>query len=198
MFSARLKTTGVTETTYSVKQKAYRVYDHGGMRGERKKWIHSFENAHILVFVAELAGFNEPLLEDKDVDCMEESLMLFQSLSQSRWFLKTSIILLFTKVDKLGPKLKTSPLENTFSDYSGGSDIETATAYITEKFVALIPERHRPLCVSYASIVEDERSMARVVFNGIDYLSNDSDTIHKGHENASYFIMGEDGIPRYQ
>lgn len=40
-------------------------------------------------------------------------------------------------------------------------------------------------------------SLARVVSNGIEYLTKESDAIHRVHENASYFVMGEDGIPRY-
>lgn len=155
MFWARLRTTGITETLFEVKGRTYRVFDVGGARFERKKWILAFEDVNVLVFMADLNGFNESLLEDKDADCMQEALMLFESLSNSQWFRNSSIILLFTKLDRLGPKLKTSPLENTFPDYSGGSDIEAAKTYITEKFMALVRD-HRPLCVGYTSFIGDE------------------------------------------
>lgn len=167
------------------------------MRGERKKWIHVFEDIRVVVCAFDIAEFNESPLENTDINHMQESLSLFEGLSNSNWFKKSAIILLFTKLDKLGSKLKLSPLENLYPDYSGGSDIEAAKTYITEKFVALAPKHHRPLCVSTSSIVGDEKSLARVVGNGIDYLTRDSDKIHKGHENASYFVMGEDGIARY-
>lgn len=195
---ARSQTTSITETKFKFPHETYYVYDHGGVRSGRKWWVHTFENVNLVVFSVDIAGFNEVVFENRYTDCMKESLLLFQSISRCLWFKKTCIILLFTKIDKLShSKLKTSPLENTFPDYTGGCDIEAAKAYIIEKFVALVPKHHQPLCVGITSIVESDRSMAQVVSKGMDYLMNDPKTIHTGHENASYFIMGEDGIPSY-
>lgn len=40
---SRVKTTGITETTFLIGELRYRMFDVGGQRSERKKWIHCFE-----------------------------------------------------------------------------------------------------------------------------------------------------------
>jgi len=47
---SRVKTTGITETTFKVGELTYKLFDVGGQRSERKKWIHCFENVTALVF----------------------------------------------------------------------------------------------------------------------------------------------------
>ena len=41
------------------------MFDVGGQRSERKKWVHCFEGVHCLLFVASLSGYDECLVEDK-------------------------------------------------------------------------------------------------------------------------------------
>ncbi len=41
---SRVKTTGISETTFKIGELTYRLFDVGGQRSERKKWIHCFEN----------------------------------------------------------------------------------------------------------------------------------------------------------
>lgn len=66
---------------------------------------------------------------------MQESLVLFESVVNSRWFLSTSIILFLNKIDIFQQKLPRSPLEQIYPEYQGGSDISKATKYILWKFV---------------------------------------------------------------
>lgn len=41
------------------------MFDVGGQRSERKKWVHCFEGVHCLMFVAALSGYDQCLVEDK-------------------------------------------------------------------------------------------------------------------------------------
>lgn len=50
---------------------------------------------------------------------MAESLVLFESVINSRWFLRTSIILFMNKIDLFAAKLSKVPLEKFFTDYTG-------------------------------------------------------------------------------
>ncbi|EDR03876.1 G protein alpha-subunit [Laccaria bicolor S238N-H82] len=52
--------------------------------------------------------YDQMLYEDESVDCMQEELSLFDLVCNSRWFIKTSIILFFNKIDLLTKK--TPPL----------------------------------------------------------------------------------------
>lgn len=50
---------------------------------------------------------------------MMESLVLFESVVNSRWFLRTSIILFLNKIDLFRAKLPKVPLDRYFPDYGG-------------------------------------------------------------------------------
>lgn len=63
-----------------------------------------------------------------------ESLVLFDSVVNSRWFSRTSIILFLNKVDLFKAKLGRSPLGNYFPDYSGGNDVNRAAKYLLWRF----------------------------------------------------------------
>jgi guanine nucleotide-binding protein G(i) subunit alpha len=65
---------------------------------------------------------------------MQESLVLFDSVVNSRWFMRTSIILFLNKVDLFRAKLARSPLGNYFPDYSGGNDVNRAAKYLLWRF----------------------------------------------------------------
>src|SRR5438046_7586066 len=63
-----------------------------------------------------------------------ESLVLFDSVVNSRWFMRTSIILFLNKVDLFRQKIPRSPLSNYFPDYSGGNDVNRAAKYLLWRF----------------------------------------------------------------
>jgi guanine nucleotide-binding protein subunit alpha, other len=42
------------------------MFDVGGQRSERKKWIHCFENVNSLLFLVAISGYDQCLVEDKD------------------------------------------------------------------------------------------------------------------------------------
>jgi guanine nucleotide-binding protein G(i) subunit alpha len=118
---SRVKTTGIVETTFHIGDLVYRLYDVGGQRSERKKWIHCFENVTAIVFLASLSEYDQVLVEDETVNRMQEALTLFDSICNSRWFVKTSIILFLNKKDLLAEKLPKSPLGKYFPDFTGNS-----------------------------------------------------------------------------
>ncbi|KJA23442.1 hypothetical protein HYPSUDRAFT_201456 [Hypholoma sublateritium FD-334 SS-4] len=134
---SRVKTTGITETTFRVGELTYKLFDVGGQRSERKKWIHCFENVTALVFLVSLSEYDQMLYEDESVNRMQEALTLFDSICNSRWFVKTSIILFLNKIDLFAEKLPRSPLEDYFPDYQGGANYDAACDYLLHRFVSL-------------------------------------------------------------
>lgn len=134
---SRVKTTGITETTFKVSDLTYKLFDVGGQRSERKKWIHCFENVTALVFLVSLSEYDQMLYEDESVNRMQEALTLFDSICNSRWFVKTSIILFLNKIDLFAEKLPRSPLGDYFTDYNGGDNYDLACDYLLHRFVSL-------------------------------------------------------------
>lgn len=131
---ARTKTTGIYETRFQMGQLSIHMFDVGGQRSERKKWIHCFENVTSIIFCVALSEYDQVLLEESNQNRMTESLMLFDSVVNSRWFMRTSIILFLNKVDIFKQKLSRSPLGNYFPDYSGGNDVNKAAKYLLWRF----------------------------------------------------------------
>ncbi|KAF9245430.1 guanine nucleotide binding protein, alpha subunit [Melanogaster broomeanus] len=132
---ARLKTMGVTETRFTMDQLQVHMFDVGGQRLERKKWIHCFESVTTIIFCAALSEYDQVLLEEKSQNRMNESLILFESVINSVWFRRTSIILFLNKIDVFKIKLPKVPLEKYFDDYTGGADINKAARYILRRFM---------------------------------------------------------------
>ncbi|KAI4151025.1 MAG: hypothetical protein LQ340_003737 [Diploschistes diacapsis] len=134
---SRVKTTGITETTFIIGELTYRMFDVGGQRSERKKWIHCFENVTTILFLVAISEYDQLLFEDETVNRMQEALTLFDSICNSRWFVRTSIILFLNKIDRFKEKLPVSPMKNYFPDYEGGPDYAAACDYILNRFVSL-------------------------------------------------------------
>lgn len=54
------------------------MFDVGGQRSERKKWIHCFENVTSIIFCVALSEYDQVLLEEANQVCGE--LLLFSRL----------------------------------------------------------------------------------------------------------------------
>ena len=68
---------------------------------------------------------------------MQESLTLFDSICNSRWFILTSIILFLNKVDLFKEKLEKSLISTYFPEYQGPQEFEPASQFMLHKFVSL-------------------------------------------------------------
>ncbi|KAK7436673.1 hypothetical protein CaCOL14_005770 [Colletotrichum acutatum] len=139
LLRSRLRTTGITETVFDLGQLTYRMFDVGGQRSERKKWIHCFENVNCLLFLVAISGYDQCLVEDKDGNQMNEALMLWESIANSHWFTKSALILFLNKMDLFKEKLPNNPItSHGFTDYHGpAEDWKSASKYFLDKFRAL-------------------------------------------------------------
>jgi guanine nucleotide-binding protein G(i) subunit alpha len=132
---ARTKTSGIYETRFTNGGLSIHMFDISGLRPEKmKKWLHAFENVTSIFFVVNLANYDQFLLEESSQNRMLETLVLFDSVVNSRWFAKTSVILFLNNVREFMLKLPRSPLSNYFPDYSGGDDVNGAAKYILWRF----------------------------------------------------------------
>jgi len=110
---SRVRTTGIVQSEFIIKGIEFAMFDVGGQRNERRKWIHCFDNVDAVVFVASLSEFDQVLFEDETQNRLDEALDLFQQIVNSKWFKETSMILFLNKKDLFEQKLK----DKTFADY---------------------------------------------------------------------------------
>ncbi|CCE64800.1 hypothetical protein TPHA_0I02990 [Tetrapisispora phaffii CBS 4417] len=135
---SRSKTSGIHDAYINIGNNSkIHVFDVGGQRSERKKWIHCFNNVTVVIFCVSLSEYDQFLIEDKSQSRFHESLVLFENIVNSRWFSRTSVVLFLNKIDLFVEKLKKVPLEKYFPDYTGGQDINKAAKYILWRFFQL-------------------------------------------------------------
>ncbi|XP_010873352.1 guanine nucleotide-binding protein G(i) subunit alpha [Esox lucius] len=130
----RVKTTGIVETHFTFKELYFKMFDVGGQRSERKKWIHCFEGVTSIIFCVALSDYDLVLAEDEEMNRMHESMKLFDSICNNKWFTDTSIILFLNKKDLFEEKISRSPLTICYPEYPGASTYEEAAAYIQCQF----------------------------------------------------------------
>ncbi|KAJ3427468.1 g protein alpha i subunit [Anaeramoeba flamelloides] len=137
ILKSRSRTTGILDIPFSYDSLNFRIWDVGGQRNERRKWIHCFERVSVLLFVVSLSEYDQNLFEDGEVRRMQESLLLFDEICNSRWFSETNMVLFLNKDDLFRKKIKKKDLTCCFKDYEGGCDYDKALQYIKETFLNL-------------------------------------------------------------
>lgn len=70
-FRTRVKTTGIVEVHFTFKNLNFKLFDVGGQRSERKKWIHCFEDVTAIIFCVAMSEYDQVLHEDETTvrDC---------------------------------------------------------------------------------------------------------------------------------
>jgi guanine nucleotide-binding protein G(o) subunit alpha len=134
LLRTRVKTTGVVEVLFKMKGMDFRVFDVGGQRSERRKWIHYFEDVTAIIFFVAISEYDLHLYEDASTNRMHDSLQLFDSIVNNKFFAKTSFILFFNKKDLFEEKIKHSPLTICFPEYEGPNEFDHAAEYIQHAF----------------------------------------------------------------
>ncbi|KAI8332816.1 G-protein alpha subunit-domain-containing protein [Chlamydoabsidia padenii] len=160
---SRVKTTGITETTFMDGQHLIRVLDVGGQRSERKKWIHCFENVTALLFMVALSEYDQVLFEDPTVNRLHESLQLFASICNTPWFTRTSFILLFNKTDLFKQKWSCDTFQLYFSDYKGPSHYKGGYQYIRKQFLDLKPQTNDTQVYTHFTCATDTKQIRFVL-----------------------------------
>lgn len=67
---SRVRTSGIVTERYIIDGTTFEMYDVGGQRNERKKWIHCFEGVTAVIFVAAISEYDQKLFEDTSTNRM--------------------------------------------------------------------------------------------------------------------------------
>jgi len=131
---SRVPTTGIVENAFDIDGNSFRMYDVGGQRSERKKWIHCFENVTAVLFVAAISEYDQVLYEDETTNRIVEALDLFEEICNSDWFTQTSMILFLNKRDLFAEKLEFVPLKTYFPQYNGSAESKDGEEFMQDQF----------------------------------------------------------------
>ncbi|GJN90048.1 hypothetical protein Rhopal_003046-T1 [Rhodotorula paludigena] len=147
-------------------QDILRIFDVGGQRSERKKWIHCFEGVTAIIFLASLAGYDQVLIEDRDSNQMQEALMLFDSICNSQWFVNTSMILFLNKLDVFKERIFVSHVKAHFPDYIGPElDAQAAQEFFKSRFTRLNRSARKEIYTHYTTAIDT--NLVKVVMTSV-------------------------------
>jgi len=162
---ARVRTTGITEVSFSILENKFRVVDVGGQRSERKKWIHCFQNVTALIFCVAMSEYDLTLFEDSSVNRMQESMELFSEIVNCEWFAQSAIILFLNKSDLFQEKIQRVDLNVCFPEYTGGLDFKAGCAFLKDKFNSLNRDKSRTV-YAHVTCATDTQNI-RFVFSAV-------------------------------
>ncbi|ETN77245.1 g-protein alpha subunit [Necator americanus] len=124
------------------------VFDVGGQRSERRKWIHCFDNVNAVIYVAAISEYDQVLREDNKTNRLKEALLLFDGVVNNQYFKDVSVILFLNKKDLFAEKILYVSLKVCFDSYDAGRDgtgYAASVAYIRKRFEnALIKHSKKP------------------------------------------------------
>ncbi|KAK9406343.1 guanine nucleotide-binding protein Gi subunit alpha-2 [Crotalus adamanteus] len=162
----RVKTTGIVETHFTFKDLHFKMFDVGGQRSERKKWIHCFEGVTAIIFCVALSAYDLVLAEDEEMNRMHESMKLFDSICNNKWFTDTSIILFLNKKDLFEEKIIHSALTICFPEYTGANRYDEAAGYIQNKFEELNKRKDTKEIYTHFTCATDTKNV-QFVFDAV-------------------------------
>lgn len=112
MLRARLRTMGVVEHRFEVpnavtgKTYEWQLFDVGGARGQRPRWVPYFEEANAIIFLAPISAFDQYLEEDGRTNRVDDSLQLFTLICSNPLLKSVHLVLFLNKTDVLKKKLE--------------------------------------------------------------------------------------------
>jgi len=172
VLKSRVRTTGIVDELFNVptgtatggsdKKKNFiklRMLDVGGQRNERRKWLHCFEGVTSVIFVVSLSEYDQTLFEDSTKNRLQESLELFQEISNSTWFKDSALILFFNKMDLFEEKYlkRKVPLNETGlfpSAPVGEPNVDVAKAWFEKMFRDQLEDKSRTIYVFWTTATD--------------------------------------------
>ncbi|XP_048102220.1 guanine nucleotide-binding protein G(olf) subunit alpha isoform X1 [Alosa alosa] len=120
LLRCRVLTSGIFETRFQVDKVNFHMFDVGGQRDERRKWIQCFNDVTAIIFVVASSSYNMVIREDNTTNRLREALDLFRSIWNNRWLRTISVILFLNKQDMLAEKVLAgkSKIEDYFPEYA--------------------------------------------------------------------------------
>lgn len=165
---ARVRTQGIIETKFHINDIIVSMYDVGGQRSQRRKWIYCFDDVRAVLFVVSLSGYDMTLLEDSTVNRLEESLNLFTQIVNNLFFRDASFVLFLNKFDLFRDKILRSQrhLRMYFPDYKGPDrDVDRGALFIQHKFILCNRDTRKVLYPHFTTATDTAN--VQVVFQAV-------------------------------
>jgi GTPase SAR1 family protein len=195
----RVLTTGIMETNFFVKKVNFHIFDVGGQRDQRRKWIQCFNQVTAIIFIVDISSFNMTLREDHNVNRLKESLQSFRQIWINRYLYHISIILFLNKYDILVKKIveEKCKLEDYFPEFkqyklpnhidkhlivqNENIEVTKAKMFILEQFIKITNEKlidAKENLVKYSQILNNENNTRYKTINSCNNINGNFSSIN--------------------
>jgi hypothetical protein len=157
-----VRTTGIVKKDFLIEGNKFQMYDVGGQRNERKKWIHCFDNVTAVLFVVALSEYDQVLMEDEDVNRMQEAIKLFTQICNSKHFASTNMVLFLNKRDLFEDKIKKVPISVAFPEYRGSREYKDCLEFVTEQFEDVNAHKDSKKIYTHVTCATDKDNVHKV------------------------------------
>lgn len=171
----QVPTSGIHHKSFKYCGLKWTFVDVGGRHTERWKVVpvHPVSTS-IVVYTVSVVCFDgeRPNLTDRFEDrfLMRSQLEIFDGAVNSGTFPDKPLLIVFTKVDELAPKLQSVSATTTFPDYDGGDDPDAFKGFIARKFVSLIRDETREVRVVFTAISDSVNTPGKIVLEAAKAL----------------------------
>lgn len=126
ILQSRRRTSDIQKIEFQVKlpiksgpniQQTFCMFDVGGQRGERRKWIQVFDGVSAVMFLIDSSSF-DAVDDENGRNKLRETINLFYEVWTTRFLLNSNFVLLFNKQDILKEKIERGhKIEDHFPEY---------------------------------------------------------------------------------
>ncbi|RPA84989.1 guanine nucleotide binding protein, alpha subunit [Ascobolus immersus RN42] len=185
--------TSLAEYSFVINNLTYRILDVGGIKGDRRKWLHCFENVNAILFICSLSGYDEFLINEPGPpstfptqasssqgmsppkngyrNSMMETLKLFEAIVNSQWFVKTPVVLFLNKMGEFSNKIKTKPVKKHFPQYKGNPECpKESAAFFARRFKKLNKNPKKDIYVHITDTGKNDDVLGKVAKNIQDMI----------------------------
>lgn len=156
----------------------FRMFDVGGQRDQRNKWIQVFEGIEAVLFVISCGDFDQTLREDPTQNRLTEAVRLFSGVWHNRFLASAGIIVFLNKQDIMERKIQAGKsIGQYFPEYEeykrlskGGNFFDESDR--TKHFIKqkLVVRKYASYLSYYLMIVSQRRSSTQLHFRKCFYF----------------------------
>ncbi|KAH7097243.1 guanine nucleotide binding protein, alpha subunit [Auriculariales sp. MPI-PUGE-AT-0066] len=177
----RLQTLGVSEHKFDVnmfgKPVSLCLYDVGGARGQRPRWVPFFDSAHAIIFLAPISAYDQYLEEDRRTNRIDDSLQIWTEICKNPALKDLHLVLFLNKTDVLRTKLEAGIKVNKYITSFG--DRPNEFGEVSQYFRAHFLQVHRKnvtgrrVLYSHFTSVIDTKATQTIIVNVADSIMRD-------------------------
>ncbi|KAI0366082.1 G-alpha-domain-containing protein [Pilatotrama ljubarskyi] len=206
---ARLRTLGVQEHRLVMERsgasslatndvaREWMIYDVGGSRTSRAAWFPYFDDANAILFLAPISCFDELLQEDRRVNRLEDSFLLWRAIVQSKLLAKCILVLFLNKYDLLDKKLRSGISVKRYLPSFG--DRENSAPVLAQYLYQKFKDQHREYSPQPRRPFYGYVTTAIVRPSGLSYIASGLTTSAMENTKATTSTLAavRDGILRH-